>query len=57
VEEGTHEQLLAQQGWYGALWRSQTDHAKMTPRPQLALASAAGTNGNGYACRNGESHG
>jgi ATP-binding cassette subfamily B protein len=48
VEEGTHAHLLAWDGWYSGLWRSQTDHqAAASSHSPLAAASANGKNGNG----------
>ncbi|MCI0455776.1 MAG: peptidase domain-containing ABC transporter [Gemmataceae bacterium] len=47
TEEGTHRQLLAQQGWYAELWRHQTEGADVTvPAVQR----------NGHATREGVSH-
>jgi ATP-binding cassette subfamily B protein len=56
VEEGTHRQLLARQGWYAALWRSQTDDGEGAMNPPAALASGNGRNGNGKASREGVGH-
>jgi ATP-binding cassette subfamily B protein len=49
VEEGTHRQLLARDGWYGRLWRSQTDEPARDPRPQGAAVAAWLSNRNGHA--------
>jgi ATP-binding cassette subfamily B protein len=47
VEEGTHRQLLARQGWYWALWRAQVGEAEEVERaPRVA-------SGNGH-CRQGQ---
>jgi ATP-binding cassette subfamily B protein len=57
VEEGTHRQLLARQGWYAALWRSQTAGGEDCPRPlSAAVASRNGTDSNGKAFRECVSH-
>jgi ATP-binding cassette subfamily B protein len=58
VEEGTHRQLLARQGWYADLWRSQTDGHEGCPGPlSAAVASRNGTDSNGKAFREHMSHG
>src|SRR5262249_25126547 len=38
VEAGAHQQLLTRQGWYGALWRSQTGPGKDPLDPQATAA-------------------
>jgi ATP-binding cassette subfamily B protein len=45
LEQGTHRQLLAQAGWYAALWRSQTQAGEGTLGPQAAVLSTHGNNG------------
>ena len=42
VEQGTHRQLLAQEGLYRTLWRAQTDEADDPLRLPAAVASATG---------------
>jgi ATP-binding cassette subfamily B protein len=41
AEEGTHRQLLGQDGWYAALWRAQMDTGE-GPRPQAVTAPMDG---------------
>jgi ATP-binding cassette subfamily B protein len=53
VEEGTHPQLLARQGWYASLCRSQTDDGEDRRPLPVAVAS---TNGNGKASAAGVNH-
>jgi ATP-binding cassette subfamily B protein len=45
VEQGTHQQLLAQGGWYHALWQAQTDTGVAGPRPTFRMAAVNGRNG------------
>jgi ATP-binding cassette subfamily B protein len=47
VEEGTHRELLAREGWYWTLWRAQTHDQEVDPHRQLLWASSSGKNGNG----------
>jgi ATP-binding cassette subfamily B protein len=37
TEEGTHEQLLARQGWYAALWRSQSEERNGVAVQELSV--------------------
>jgi ATP-binding cassette subfamily B protein len=39
VEEGSHQQLLAREGWYWKLWRSQRGEAEEVGRTPFALAN------------------
>src|SRR5262249_15586698 len=39
VEQGSHRQLLGQDGWYAALWRAQMDSGE---GPRLQAVTAAG---------------
>jgi ATP-binding cassette subfamily B protein len=54
VEQGTHRQLLAKQGRYAALCRSQNHEAEGALRPQAA--GATGNGNNGKVSREGMSH-
>jgi ATP-binding cassette subfamily B protein len=56
VEQGTHRQLLALQGWYADLWRAQTGHKKGSWEAEAALACACQVNGRGHTLPNGLSH-
>jgi ATP-binding cassette subfamily B protein len=56
VEEGTHRQLMAREGWYGSLWRSQTDDGEASYCPPVALASSNRRNTNGTGSLEGVSH-
>ena len=47
VEQGTHEQLLAQRGRYASLWQTQTGAARRTALDQFSTGSINGTNVNG----------
>src|SRR5262249_8565727 len=51
VEHGTHRQLMARRGRYGALWRAQADDGEPPCVPQAAIGPA-----NGYAYAEGASH-
>jgi ABC-type multidrug transport system fused ATPase/permease subunit len=56
VQEGTHRQLLAQEGLYRTLWRAQTDENDGSRYPQAALASTNGKHGSGHASLEGVNH-
>jgi hypothetical protein len=53
VEQGTHRELLAQEGRYASLWLSQTGESGMAVRPQLARALPNSTHGNGKPLSDG----
>ena len=55
VQEGTHQQLLAQKRLYRTLWQAQTGEADgpLGARPAVA---ARGSNGHGPAALEGASH-
>ena len=53
VQQGTHRQLLAQEGLYRTLWRAQTDEADDPLHLPAAMASASGRNGHGPASLEG----
>jgi ATP-binding cassette subfamily B protein len=54
VEQGTHQQLLAQGGWYRALWQAQTDTGGARPRPTFRMAAVNRRNGTSCAKWNHE---
>jgi ATP-binding cassette subfamily B protein len=55
TEQGTHQQLMARQGEYAALWRAQTDDREL-PGSQSRAAFAGDRTGKGKPSRNGVSH-
>jgi ATP-binding cassette subfamily B protein len=56
LQQGTHRELLAQEGLYRTLWRAQTDEVDDPMRLPAALASASGRNGHGPASLEGVQH-
>jgi ATP-binding cassette subfamily B protein len=56
VEEGTHRELLAQEGWYAAFWRSQVGAGEKSLPLPTALASRNGINTKGKATLEGVGH-
>jgi ATP-binding cassette subfamily B protein len=56
VQEGTHRQLLAQEGVYRMLWRAQTDEDDAPLRLPAAAVSAHGSNGHRPTSLEGVSH-
>jgi ATP-binding cassette subfamily B protein len=54
VEEGSHRQLLARDGWYAALWRAQSDDG--TAAPRLSSVAARPGSRNGKSSAEGVSH-
>jgi len=56
VQEGTHRQLLAQEGVYRMLWRAQTDEDDNPLRLPAAAVSAHGSNGHRPTSLEGVSH-
>ena len=55
VEEGTHRQLMAQEGRYWALWRAQADDGAMARCPH-GRGVRPRSNGHGPAALEGASH-
>jgi ATP-binding cassette subfamily B protein len=47
VQAGTHQELLAQDGMYRTLWRTQTDGAESLPHPVMVGAATLANNGHG----------
>jgi ATP-binding cassette subfamily B protein len=56
LQQGTHRELLAQEGMYRTLWRAQTDAADDPLRLPAAVASVNGSNGYGLASMEGVPH-
>ena len=56
VEQGTHGQLMSENGRYAALWRAQTDAKEATQELHTPVAPVHARNGNGKVTLKGASH-
>jgi ATP-binding cassette subfamily B protein len=56
LQQGTHRELLAQEGLYRTLWHAQTDEADASLRLPAAVASANERNGHRPASVEGVPH-
>src|SRR5262249_62392242 len=57
VEQGTHPELLGRDGYYRALWHTQTSGGEEAPPLTDRLRASLGANGNGKAPAGGGGHG